>query len=359
MARPQKTGLEYFPFDVDFFDDDKISAIFVEFGIKGEIAAVKLLCAVYRNGYFIEWKDSVRIKLLKSLPGISSDLLEQIVRSLVKWGFFDKTLFDTAAILTSKGIQSRYFSATKRRVKDLASLPYLLADVPDNDKFLHTETEFLHTETPLLHTESTQSKVKKETSLRSVSSSSSSSPSSHACEGKDEFMITARDAVNELKADEGWLLQMQRRHGIATGTIANWLDSFVVECDCRGTQEHADMADVKKHFNDWLKIQLLVRQRGGKKKRPSAGPGTDITARWLRCQAELCTLVGKDTASLTFGQLTFGSYDPSANTLLLVVPSMETYERIEETHVRLFEQVLSKHFGNCTVKYNIHPKEER
>ena len=54
MARPNKTGLDYFPFDIDFFDDEKIMAISGEFGIKGEITTVKLLCAIYRNGYFIE-----------------------------------------------------------------------------------------------------------------------------------------------------------------------------------------------------------------------------------------------------------------------------------------------------------------
>lgn len=41
MARPNKTGLDYFPLDIDFFDDEKIVAISGEFGIKGEIVAIK------------------------------------------------------------------------------------------------------------------------------------------------------------------------------------------------------------------------------------------------------------------------------------------------------------------------------
>ena len=56
MARQTKEGLKYFSFDVDFFDDEKIGAISGEFGIKGEITAIKLLCAVYRNGYFTVWR---------------------------------------------------------------------------------------------------------------------------------------------------------------------------------------------------------------------------------------------------------------------------------------------------------------
>ena len=142
MARPEKRGLDYFPFDVDFFEDEKIEAISGEFGIKGEIATIKLLCAVYRNGYFIQWSELLKMKLLKRLPGISIELLEQILNRLVKWGFFDKNLFDSDKILTSKGIQSRFFQATKRR-KSSEKLPYLLINVNNNshtDELMFTET---------------------------------------------------------------------------------------------------------------------------------------------------------------------------------------------------------------------------
>lgn len=115
MARPLKNGLDYFPFDVDFFGDEKIAAISGEFGIKGEITAIKLLCAIYRNGYYIEWNDMLKMKLLKDLPGITVTLLDAIVSRLVRWGFFDVALFDSAAVLTSEGIQRRYFAIAKRR----------------------------------------------------------------------------------------------------------------------------------------------------------------------------------------------------------------------------------------------------
>lgn len=117
--------MDYFPFDVDFFDDEKIAAISGEFGIKGEIAAIKLLCAVYRNGYFLEWNERLQMKLLRELPGVSVDLLSQIVGRLVRWGFFDEHLFNSSAVLTSRGIQKRYFAIAYRRIAD-ANLPYVI-----------------------------------------------------------------------------------------------------------------------------------------------------------------------------------------------------------------------------------------
>lgn len=129
MARPKKSGLDYFPFDVGFFDDPKIACIGGEFGVKGELTAVKLLCAIYRNGYFALWDNRLQMALLRQLPGVSAELLNLIVHRLVKWGFYEQSLFDTAKVLTSRGIQQRYFEATSRRIYSNGELPYLLVDV--------------------------------------------------------------------------------------------------------------------------------------------------------------------------------------------------------------------------------------
>lgn len=132
MAAPTKQKLEYFSFDVDFFSDEKIEAISGEFGIKGEIVTVKLLCAIYRNGYFIEWSEMLKMKLLKNLPGITKELLEQIIQRLVKWNFFNESLFNSDKILTSTGIQKRFEEATKRRKSTNTSQYWLLNEVNVN-----------------------------------------------------------------------------------------------------------------------------------------------------------------------------------------------------------------------------------
>lgn len=127
MARPEKQKLDYFPLDVDFFQDEKIAAISGEFGLKGESIFIHLLCAIYRNSYFIEWTDLLRMKLLRELPGVTPELLDKVVDRLVKWGTFDNGLFSTTRVLTSTAIQKRYFNIAKRRAN--ADLKYVLDSV--------------------------------------------------------------------------------------------------------------------------------------------------------------------------------------------------------------------------------------
>lgn len=115
MARPRKIGLDYFPLDVDFFEDDKIQIIEAEFGTKGVIVAIRLLCKVYKNGYFYQWGGDECLLLSKQIgDGIVPNLVEEIVKGLVRRSFFDKGVFDSFRILTSRGIQRRYLEAAGR-----------------------------------------------------------------------------------------------------------------------------------------------------------------------------------------------------------------------------------------------------
>ena len=348
MARPQKNGLDYFPFDVDFFDDEKITAVFVEFGLKGEIAAIKLLCAIYRQGYFTEWKDSVRIKLLKTLPGVSEELLEKIVNRLVRWGFFDKNLFDSAGVLTSHGIQKRYFSITRRNKRLAAeSLPHLLIEFP------HVETQLARAEIQLTNVESTQkeSKEKDNNSLRSsLSLSSSTTSTSRVRDGdgenpKDGAPVDVQTVVDELRVDRDWLLSMQHRHGIEAQKIIGWLNAFVVECNCRGTQEHQDKSDVMRHFNDWLMIQLK-QKRGdkGKVKVPVTQSAKDL---WIRAKAELCASVSAEQSATTFDLMEYQDFLKEKNRLVVTVPTEDVYNRLEsQPYVRQMQITLRKFFGS-------------
>ena len=129
MAPSQKK----FQLSVDFFDRPEICAVTVEHGIKGQAATIMLLCAIYKNGYFIEWKPENYLVILKELPGIKIKKMEKIVKTLVEWGFFDKTAFEVHQVLTSREIQQQYLESQENNLNDVNSLPYWLTDNNGND----------------------------------------------------------------------------------------------------------------------------------------------------------------------------------------------------------------------------------
>lgn len=50
MARIAKSGLEYFPFDIDFFQDIRIRKLIKRQGGKAVTVYALLLCLIYKNG---------------------------------------------------------------------------------------------------------------------------------------------------------------------------------------------------------------------------------------------------------------------------------------------------------------------
>ena len=169
MARPVKEGLDYFPLDVGIFEDEKIEAIAGEFGVKGELAVIKLLCAIYKKGYFILWDELSQATLLKRLPGVSKEMLNQIVNRLVLWGFFDKELFDSVKVLTSENIQATFFEATKRR-KTPKPTKYIVN--VNNNSQNETVNADINTQSKVKESKVNKSKVNKKETESSINPSS-------------------------------------------------------------------------------------------------------------------------------------------------------------------------------------------
>jgi hypothetical protein len=109
MGRPIKTGLDYFPLDIDMFSDEKMRFISARFDELGEIIIIKLLMRIYRNGYFLEWREDDALLFAQHAgKNISAELVNEVVRESLNRKFFDKKLYKSEKILTSNGIQKRY-----------------------------------------------------------------------------------------------------------------------------------------------------------------------------------------------------------------------------------------------------------
>lgn len=130
MARPQKIGLDYFPLNVDIDQDDKIAIIEANHGILGFSIVIKLLMKIYSEGYYYDWTEKEQILFSKRVNVDINDL-NVIINDCVKWGLFNKDLFDRYRIMTSRGIQLRYFEAVKRRKKVEIGDKYLMLSNDD------------------------------------------------------------------------------------------------------------------------------------------------------------------------------------------------------------------------------------
>lgn len=132
MARPQKIGLDYFPLNVDIDQDDKIAIIEAKHGILGFAIAIKLLMKIYSEGYYYDWTEKEQILFSKRV-NVNINDLNVIINDCVKWGLFDEELFNKYKIMTSRGIQLRYFEAVKRRKRvEIAKQYLMLTDIDIN-----------------------------------------------------------------------------------------------------------------------------------------------------------------------------------------------------------------------------------
>jgi len=134
MARKNKVGIDYFSFDVHFYNNDKIQLIEAEFGIKGGYLITRLLCKIYDEGYFYKWGHDQRLLLAKNIGSeFTPDLVQQIVDALIDRSFFDADMYRKYNILTSAGIQRRYLDATNRYSEVKLIKEYMLIDIPQRD----------------------------------------------------------------------------------------------------------------------------------------------------------------------------------------------------------------------------------
>jgi len=126
MARPLKTGLDYFPLDTVF--DDKIDILETECGLEGFAIFIKLLQRIYRNGYYYQWNGREE-KLLSGSINVDINVVSGVVNVCINENIFNKGIYEKYHILTSAGIQKRFFNAVCRRKSIDIITEYILIDI--------------------------------------------------------------------------------------------------------------------------------------------------------------------------------------------------------------------------------------
>ena len=120
-------GINYFPVGVNFMEENAMGVIEAKYGIKGPAIVLKLLCKIYKEGYFIRWdEEQCLIFANKAGREVQAAEVQGIIEILFIKGILDRNSYLENGILTSESIQKVWMEATKRRKRELSELPYLM-----------------------------------------------------------------------------------------------------------------------------------------------------------------------------------------------------------------------------------------
>ncbi len=221
MGRNRKKGLDYYPFDVDFFQDIKIRKLIKRQGGKAVTVYALLLCLIYKSGYYIVWDKELPF-VISEQTGFEEAYIQQAIECCLSLGLFDANMFKSSGVITSKGIQERYQSICLANRRQNAVTDYSLLD-----------------ESPMAECKPVQA-------------------------NKNEDKLPSEDAVfAKMKSSKTWLNELGELYDIPTNKALAYIDEFKLSCKVN-EKVHGNLKEAKQHFNNWLRIQLS--KNNGQKK---------------------------------------------------------------------------------------------
>lgn len=275
MARTIKRGLDYFPFDVDFFQDIRIRKLIKYQGGKAVTVYALLLCTIYKNGYYAEWDKELPF-IISEQSGYTEAYIQEVIDCCLNIGLLSKDLFESAKVLTSKGIQERYrricFSSRRTSVIDEYNLiPAAEKDSPKSPQKT--------TEKPQKPQTSKEKKVPPSPTLCPAKTSEpktapqpvvASVPSTPTVQ---KYSLSIDDEVAEMKKSTLWKESVCIRYQLSNEQVDACLADFALKCD----KQHTSLQDAKSHFCYWLQKQKKDESkpsaRGLNEPQPSARGG--------------------------------------------------------------------------------------
>lgn len=264
MARPLKTGLDYFPLDVQF--DDEVNLIIADFGIEGLGVLISMFQNIYGNkGYYAKW--TIReMKLFSRKVGLEFDLSTQIITECIDWGIFNKEKFEKHSILTSRRIQEHYASSTYKRSGVSMLEEYLMIDISDKKHIKNLVSDIGNLDVSEVSDDSsTQSKVQYSTVQESTVQDNNISPDSEESEPEvvaevEVFKFADKeDSVEYKLADflRRWILKNNpsaKVPEVATKKFDKWCIDFdrIIRIDAREPVEIKNIIEWCQKDQFWM-----------------------------------------------------------------------------------------------------------
>ena len=268
MARPIKDGVMYFPFDTDFFQDDKIRMVKAEFGIKSVTVILYILCEIYRkNGYFIKWDKQACLLMSDGIGGgTSPEYISEVVHGCIRCSFFDKGVFEAFGVLTSAGIQRRYIRMLNKRSSIQLIEEYWLIDFSEEEipssilvkctlkRVSGTENPVKGTENPVKGTENSQI-ILNQIKLNKSITGTSSRFVPPTLEQVTEYCKQRKNRVDpenwyDHYSSNGWMVGRTKMKDWKAAVRTWEKNNFSKKAEPENKKKSYDMDEVKEMFND-------------------------------------------------------------------------------------------------------------
>lgn len=248
----QSKGLTKVIIDVDMLDSHSVSVIGKVYGALGELAVIKILMSIYRNGYYIAWNDETKRQLSAELHGCTIKQLSDIVSALVTLGYFSAHYYDQG-VLTSQEIQDTYIAtcAKFRRApvmeryiigQENVIAPVILPKAePKTEPIKQTETQTESLPRPITETKP-----------------------------------TLDDAINRLLSDTQWSEAVCMRYHIEPTDYSNIIKEFRLH-SITYESPPSSIGDFKRHFCNWYRKAHDIKRASSTHKTKSPPTDDDYT----------------------------------------------------------------------------------
>lgn len=251
-------GLQYFPLDVNFFENNKIAIIISDYGLEATAVVLKLFSQIYKSGYYMDWNEKIgKIFSASFHTKYSYATIMNLVNSLVEEDIFNKRMYEEYHILTSEKIQNCYFSATVRRKKQKISNPeYLL--IADMIPSSTTPNEHLNDDSvdknPKIacnfeQSKVDKSKVKNSKENESINLNNNNNHNNARVRENDQSLKAEWDQwKKELLNDEDWCASLVRYSGKGLAIIEHALEAMTYFDDFIVLKAQEDTTRTKKEY---------------------------------------------------------------------------------------------------------------
>jgi hypothetical protein len=260
MAK-SKVGLSYYNVDTDRYQDIRIKRLKKDFGCNGLAVYDYILCEIYRvKGCFLVWDESTAFDVADYL-GLKETLVNEIVSYCGAVGLFHKELLTRERVLTSLSIQTRYRDFCVRAKRTKIDIPEEYAILPEKCAITTEESGNVQEDCPEVKKSKVKRSKESDEGRVALPREGGAAPElGYAPAPSLPLEDLYRLLVEPSSPERPWLVSVANLHHLDSAALGGYLISFFKHLRADGVASKR-LADFKKHFNAWLRIQLEVAKR--------------------------------------------------------------------------------------------------